>query len=118
VNEEFDTRRCFPKDREWIISNRETLIELLGYSIKEWGVSRRRGIGVGSETNNAIAINRGSKGQGYRAVGLIKHSSHNVWKGGSHDERIIRGGWASPEGKQMTLDSWEPWGSFVDTTLA
>jgi len=61
MNEEFDTCRCLPKDQEWIISNRETLIEVLGHSIKKRGVSRRRGVGVGSKSDSAIAINRGSK---------------------------------------------------------
>ena len=61
VNEEFDTCRCLPKDQERIISKRETLIELLGHCIKKWGVSGRRGVGVGSKSDSALAINRGSK---------------------------------------------------------
>jgi len=85
----------------------ETLIELLGHRIKKQGVSRRRGVGVASESNSAIAINRGSKGQGYGAVGLFKHSGHDVWKGGSHDERIITGGCGSARGEETRLCSWE-----------
>jgi len=62
MNEVFDTCRCLPKDQEWIISNWEALVELLGHSIKKQGVSRRQGVGVGSKSDSAIAINRGSKG--------------------------------------------------------
>jgi len=61
MNEEFDTCTCLPNDQDWIISNLETLVELLGHSIKKRGVRIRRGVGVGSKSDSAIAINRGGK---------------------------------------------------------
>jgi len=64
VNEELDTCRCLPENLKWIISNRETLIELLSHCIKKRGVSRRRGVGVGCGSNSTIAIDCGSKGEG------------------------------------------------------
>jgi len=56
VNVEIDTCRCLSENLKWIISNRETLIELFTHCIKERGVSRRRGVGVGCESNSTIAI--------------------------------------------------------------
>ena len=44
VNEELDTCRCLSENLIWIISNRETLIELLSHCIKKRGVSRRQGV--------------------------------------------------------------------------
>jgi len=63
VDEEFDTCRCLPENLERIVSNRETLIEFLGHCIKKGGVSRRRGVGIGCESNSPIAIDGGSKGE-------------------------------------------------------
>jgi len=34
MKKEFDTWRCLPKNQEWIISNRENLVELHGDSIE------------------------------------------------------------------------------------
>jgi len=64
MDEELHTCRCLPENLERIVSNRETLVELLSHCIKEGGVSRRRGAGIGCEGNSPIAINRGSKGEG------------------------------------------------------
>jgi len=63
VDEEFDTCRCLPENVERIVSNQETLIEFLGHCIKKGGVSRRRGVGIGCESNSPIAIDRGHKGE-------------------------------------------------------
>jgi len=56
VYEELNTSRCLPENLQWIISNRETLIELLSHCVKNRRVSRGRGVGVGCESNSTIAI--------------------------------------------------------------
>jgi len=56
VNEELDTCWCLPKNLKWIIPNMETVIKRLSHCIKKRGVSRRRGVWVGSESNSMIAI--------------------------------------------------------------
>jgi len=100
VDEELDTCRCFSKNLEWVVSNRETLIELLSQCVKKRGISRRLGVGIGCESNSPIAIDRGSKGERKGAVGLLKHSGHDVRQGSSHDERIVREGWGGTGGKK------------------
>jgi len=64
INEEFNTCRCLPENLERIVSNRKTLIEFLGHYIKKGGVSRRRGVGIGCDSNSHIAIDGGSQGEG------------------------------------------------------
>jgi len=64
MDEEFDTCRFLPENLERIVSNRETLIEFLGHCITTGGISRRRGVGIGCESNSPIAIDGGSKGEG------------------------------------------------------
>ena len=118
MDEKLHTCGCFPENLERIVANREALIELLSHCIKNGQVGRRQGVGVGRESNSPIAIDRGSEGEGYRAVGFFKHSGHDVGKGSSNDERIVQEGWRGTGGKEMTLSSWERWGSFGDTTLA
>jgi len=62
VDEEHNTCRCRPENLERIVSNKETLIELLGHCIKERGVSGRQGVEICYVSNSPIAIDRGSKG--------------------------------------------------------
>ena len=64
MDEELDTCRCLAENLEWIVSNWETLIELVSHCLEKRGVSRRRGVGIGSESNSPIAVDRGSKGEG------------------------------------------------------
>jgi len=64
VDQKLHTCGCFPENLERIVTNREALIELLSHCIKKGGVGRRRGVGVGRESNSPIAIDRGSKGEG------------------------------------------------------
>jgi len=64
MDEELHTCRCLPENLERIVSNRKTLIEFLSQCIKKGGVSRRRGVGIGCESNSPIVIDGGSKGEG------------------------------------------------------
>ena len=72
VDEKLHTCGCLPENLERIVSNWDSLIELLSHCIKKGGVSRRRGVGIGCESNSPIAIVRGSKGMWLRAFGLFR----------------------------------------------
>jgi len=56
MEEEFNTCRCLAENLERIVSNRKTLIEFPSHCIKKEGVSRRRGVGIGCESNSPLAI--------------------------------------------------------------
>jgi len=64
VNEELDTCRCLPDNLKWIISNRETLIEPLSHFIKESRVSRRRGVGIGCDSNSPLRLTEAVRERG------------------------------------------------------